>query len=78
MPKGKQIQKILTARTAEHMSVAGLGLQATVLQALFHSFFLEQSYQIPHLSPSKTFQCVNVSLKVCLIDHESQHMRPGT
>lgn len=50
------------------MSVAGLGLQVTILQALFQHFFLEHSSQIPHLPPLEIFQYFSIPLKVCLID----------
>lgn len=52
------------------MSVAGLGLQTTTLQALFQPFFLDHSFQIPHLPPLGIFQYVSIPLEVCLIDRE--------
>lgn len=74
--KALNFKKFLTTRITEHnMSVARLGLQATILQALFQHFFLEHCFQIPHLPPLKIFQYVSVPLKVCLIDHRvTQHI----
>ena len=64
-------------RIVEHnMSVSRLGLQATILQALFQSSLPEHSFQIPYLPPLEIFQCVSVALEVCLIDQESQHVEP--
>lgn len=49
LPQDSQIQNILTTMIVEHnISVDGLGLQATILQAFFQSFFLEHSFQIDH------------------------------
>lgn len=59
------------------MSVTGLGLQATILQVLFQSSLPEHSFQILYLPSLEILQRVSVSLKVCLINQESQRMGPG-